>query len=522
MNKKSLKKKLMFGVIWICWLFPVTLAQAYTVVDTGQTKCYDNHIEIDAPSAGEVFYGQDAQHDGSQPSYTLSNDGLTVYDNHTRLTWQKSPDMDGDGDIDADDKLSYSEAMAYADHLNTLSFGGYTDWRLPTIKELYSLIGFNGTDPSGAIGNDTSSLTPYINTMYFDFAYGDTDAGERLIDAQYASSTIYVSNTGGDGGDTMFGVNFADGRIKGYGLSLFGFDKTFYVICVRADTEYGKNRLMDNGDGTVTDQATGLMWTQNDSGQGLNWQAALAWAQSQNSANYLGYNDWRLPDAKELQSIVDYARAPDTTGSAAIDPLFACTSIINEAGETDYPYYWTSTTHAAANGMGASAVYIAFGRALGFMFGEWVDVHGAGAQRSDPKSGDPSFYPTGRGPQGDAVRIYNYVRLVRDALSSSLAPSAVDDAYFMGKKLMLTVDVYNGVLSNDISPEDDALTAVLVEDVGHGSLVLNDDGSFSYTPKVGFFGVDSFSYYASDGANDSETATVTINRRRPRPPIFRR
>ena len=44
-----------------------------------------------------------------------------------------------------------------------------------------------------------------------------------------------------------------------------------------------------------------------------------------------------------------------------------------------------------------------------------MDVHGAGAQRSDPKSGNPNDYPTGRGPQGDAIRIYNYVRCVRNA-----------------------------------------------------------------------------------------------------------
>jgi hypothetical protein len=49
------------------------------------------------------------------------------------------------------------------------------------------------------------------------------------------------------------------------------------------------------------------------------------------------------------------------------------------------------------------------------MNGTWMDVHGAGAQRSDPKSGDPADYPYGHGPQGDAIRIYNYVRLVRDA-----------------------------------------------------------------------------------------------------------
>ena len=43
----------------------------------------------------------------------------------------------------------------------------------------------------------------------------------------------------------------------------------------------------------------------------------------------------------------------------------------------------------------------------------YVDVHGAGAQRSDPKAGDPAMFPHGRGPQGDVIRIYNHVRLVR-------------------------------------------------------------------------------------------------------------
>ena len=63
---------------------------------------------------------------------------------------------------------------------------------------------------------------------------------------------------------------------------------------------------------------------------------------------------------------------------------------------------------------GANASYVSFGKALGYMFDNWIDVHGAGAQRSDPKIGDVSNYPTGHGPQGDAIRIYNYVRLVRD------------------------------------------------------------------------------------------------------------
>jgi hypothetical protein len=43
-----------------------------------------------------------------------------------------------------------------------------------------------------------------------------------------------------------------------------------------------------------------------------------------------------------------------------------------------------------------------------------MDAHGAGAQRSDPRAGDPADYPRGLGPQRDQIRIYNYVRCVRD------------------------------------------------------------------------------------------------------------
>lgn len=358
----------------------------------------------------ESFYGQDSHYSGHQPNYTLSADGLTVHDNVSGLTWQQSPDHNGDGTIDISDKMSWADALDFPDTLNAMQYGGFNDWRLPTIKELYSLIMFNGTDPSGIQGNNTSGLTPFIDTNYFDFAYGDTSAGERIIDSQYWSSTEYVSTTM-RGDHTVFGVNFADGRIKGYGTSMpNGSIKESLVICVRGPSEYGINNFVDNGDGTVTDQATSLMWMQSDSVTTYNWQEALDYAEQ---LEYAGYDDWRLPNIKELQSIIDYTRSPDTHSSAAIDPIFNTTAIINEAGETDFPVYWSSTTHATANGMGASGCYVSFGRALGYMNGTWLDVHGAGSQRSDPKTGDPSDYPTGHGPQGDAIRIYNHVRCVR-------------------------------------------------------------------------------------------------------------
>lgn len=385
---------------------------AYNIVDTGQSKCYDAYgNEIPCPSQGEALYGQDAQFSRNPAKYTDNGDG-TVTDNVTGLMWQQSPERTGDGVIDSQDKMTYDQAVEQA---NSFSLAGYDDWRLPTIKELYSLIDFSGKDPSGYNGMDTSSLVPFIDTRYFHFAYGDTGSGDRIIDSQWATSTLYVSGTGTINMRTMFGVNFADGRIKGYGLNMQNGEKTFFVIYVRDNTAYGKNQFVDNGDGTISDEATKLMWARDDNGTGLNLEEALAWVQAKNAENYLGYNDWRLPNAKELHSIVDYTRSPDTTNSAAIDPVFNCTSIINEAGQPDFPCYWSSTTHANWTARsGSNGVYVAFGRAMGYMWGQWVDVHGAGAQRGDPKYGNPNSYPFGHGPQGDAIRIYNYVRCVRD------------------------------------------------------------------------------------------------------------
>lgn len=402
---------------------------SYPIVGTGQVKTYDARREIPAPAAGQPFFGQDAHDPGAAPSYTPSADGLTVRDNVTGLIWQRSPDINGDGTLTRRDKLTLTQARALPAQLNAARFGGFADWRLPSIKELYSLIVFSGVDPSGP-GSETATLTPFIDTKYFRFAYGDAATGERVIDSQYASSTTFVGKSF-QGFDKLFGVNFADGRIKGYDLLMpgGGMQKTFFVQLVRGNPAYGTNDFHDNGDGTIADRATTLTWSKADSGAGMNWEAALGWVQAKNAVRYLGHNDWRLPNAKELQSLVDYTRSPDTTASPAIDPLFDCSKITNEIGQPDYPYYWTGTTHATAMAGGA-AVYVAFGRAAGWPTGvpgrggpgrgnagpvtyHYTDVHGAGAQRSDPKTGDATAFPHGRGPQGDVIRIHNYVRVVR-------------------------------------------------------------------------------------------------------------
>ena len=388
--------------------------RTYPVVDTGQERCYDARAEIRYPAPSQPFFGQDAQYVGNAPRYEDHGDG-TVTDRVTGLMWQQDPGA----------KRTFEQATEGA---RKCRLAGHADWRFPTIKELYSLILFSGTDPDPRTAGPAGQ-TPFLDTRAFRFSYGDPAKGERIIDSQFMSSTRYRGKTM-RGDATVFGVNFADGRIKGYPLKdpRRGGAKAFFVRYVRGNPKYGRNDFHSNGDGTVTDRATGLVWTQVDSGHlkagprkdgRMNWQQALAWAEG---LAFAGQSDWRLPNAKELQSIVDYARCPEATQSAAIDPVFRVTTVRDEDGKKDYPFYWTGTTHASLT-RASAAVYIAFGKSPGWMRDRrggayrLLDVHGAGSQRSDPKEGVPDDFPRGRGPQGDVIRIHNFVRCVRGGVA---------------------------------------------------------------------------------------------------------
>lgn len=348
-------------------------AYSYPQVATGQTKLYDKDGDVvESLKAGDSCYGQDANYlQGAAMSYTDNGDG-TVTDNNTGLMWQKIP---------TSEEFSWKEAIKYC---NKLKLGGHSDWRMPTLKELFSV-------------SDFSSGWPYIDTDYFALA-----SGTITKDEQYWANNYYVGATSEGGYKAAFGVNHVTGHIKAYpaekpsgamqggprdgrpqgdalrgprgsgpngrpngapngmqgnmppppqnggkgqmGGRPKGNPMEKYVRAVRGDA-YGENDFADNGDGTVTDKASGLMWAQADGGQGMDWEAALKYAEN---ATVGGYSDWRLPNVKELQGIVDYSYSITAKKSKkqkpAIDPIFSCTEVKNELGEKDYPYYWTSTS----------------------------------------------------------------------------------------------------------------------------------------------------------------------------------
>jgi len=145
---------------------------------------------------------------------------------------------------------------------------------------------------------------------------------------------------------------FVENALK-YGFSLWGLPKTGQTTSYRTGDDgdlkkgYPKEppRFKDNGDGTITDNATGLMWVKDPSQLGGVWgtpgnPSDMTWNNAIDNClalDYAGHNDWRLPNIKELMSIVDYG-----TWLPSIDVVFF--------PNTAWSYYWSSTTAFPSTG----------------------------------------------------------------------------------------------------------------------------------------------------------------------------
>jgi hypothetical protein len=294
---------------------------AWSVPDTGQTTCYNDTESIPCPNPGTAFYGQDAHYILHSPSYTKMGHGGTLLpesavpadgwimtkDNVTGLTWEVKQNSDGmenyndanDSDntyagYNADPGTGAELAQDFINALNAGAYGGYTDWRLPDISELNSLFVYMDDEIS-------------ISTLYFP---------NTRMDWYYWSSTPFADN---QNDAWLAAFNY------GFGMNL---DKEIpcHVRAVRGAT--ASSAFINNGDGTVSDSATGLMWQQETAPGDYTWRMALDHCETMVLA---GYTDWRLPTIKEIRMLVDrnqYAPAIDTT-------VFPGTL---------ESYYWSATT----------------------------------------------------------------------------------------------------------------------------------------------------------------------------------
>ena len=257
--------------------------------DTGQVASYS------------TIFGEDADYTINPPIYKDNGDG-TITDKVTGLMWQQT-----DGG-----EMTWEQA---ADYATSLSLGGHTDWRLAFAKELYSIM-------------DQGTINPAINTTYFTATAADYwwSADVAVDDA----TKVWVTNAGGGIGP----------HPKTETLSAGG-SKRFHVRCVRDPSASGATHLYgsltNNGDGTVTDNHTGLTWQKAESAT-MTWENALVYAENLTLG---GHSDWRLPNIKELQSISDgNLRAPslDTTCFTGATTTFywSSTSLANDTTQAWY------------------------------------------------------------------------------------------------------------------------------------------------------------------------------------------
>jgi len=299
-----MRKIIAITTLFLISLSSIAWAEDYPIPDTGQNICYDNSTAISCPSPGEPFYGQDAQYLCNLRSYTkldengneLPDNGIgwvMVRDNVTGLIWE----MKNNNSYDIHDKDKTYKWLDLQDDgmdvqedfiavLNTPpGFGGFTDWRLPTVQELSSIVDSGITYPPNIEG-------PTIDLSYF---------------SPTKPSAYWTSNNYAPDGWNAHIVWFSSGTV----------DETIkfvncYVRAVRG--EQSSNNFVDNGDGTVSDLATGLLWQQASAPETYIWEKALSYCENLSLA---GYDDWRLPNRNELQSIVDYF-----TSSPSIDTTF--------------------------------------------------------------------------------------------------------------------------------------------------------------------------------------------------------
>ncbi len=204
--------------------------------DTGQSTCYNNTGEIPSPAEGQAFHGQDAQYQGPARSYTSLGGGTMVRDNVTGLIWEVKENGDGTPEYsnphDPDNYYTWCDTDPatnggnqgtcgahdtedFIDALNNASFGGHTDWRLPTLKELATLVDYTRVDPATDtvffpnIGADnywsaTTDASDSKDAWYVNFIYG-------FYGNTYKSSNYRVRAVRGGSGSTASFTDNGDG-----------------------------------------------------------------------------------------------------------------------------------------------------------------------------------------------------------------------------------------------------------------------------------------------------------------------
>lgn len=330
------------------WFIIFTLLICFA---TPALSLMDPHMQSPVPDTGQrggytTTFGEDSDYSTNPMSFTkLDASGNTlpddatewtmVRDNITGLVWEAKESKDGIPDYknphDADNTYTWydpnpdtnggvagtrrpedkNNTLDFINAMNSQKFGGFADWRIPTREELRSIVNLGRYNPA-------------VNTEYF----GDT------IPAYYWSANTFAANT-----NYAWKLDFYAGGDSNHLKS-----GSFHARAVRSGQSRLSGNLVNNGDGTVTDTNTGLMWQKRGSGEYMDWENAIIYAENLTLA---GHSDWRLPDQKELSSIATinlYSPAIDTKvfdlESVGVDGYWSGTTYVPHTDSEFYLNGW--------------------------------------------------------------------------------------------------------------------------------------------------------------------------------------
>jgi len=303
---------------------------------TGQTVCYDNDGDpitcLGTGQDGDLLAGVA----WPVPRFEVDSNLACVTDNLTGLMWSRN---------------AYTPSVTWATWSNSVSYAagftnlcGYGDWRLPNVNELTSLV--NAEQPDTALWLETYGFRfrTDINPIYWS---STSSANLPLINAWNVS--MIDGSVIAESKDTTYliwpvrgtsnpSTNPPPGQIPETGQteSYASYDDAYFAITpgLNVGVPWPAPRFTDSTD-CVTDNLTGLMWSKDGNLDGLKtWVNALSFTED---LTICGYVDWRLPNSKELLSLIDRSRSEPALPAA--NPF---TNVRSGASDT----YWSSTSYA--------------------------------------------------------------------------------------------------------------------------------------------------------------------------------
>lgn len=295
----------------------------FEIADTGQVDCYDNSVVLASCGNGS-WPGQDADFSGIPGARNFSGPNLSYSDNYTTsdivtgLIWKTCSEGQSGSDCTGGSVtlMNWYDAFTACSNLNDANAGagyaGFSNWRMPTVNELNNLV-------------DHGAGTPAIDESFFPTSSGTINW----------TATTYAMNS-----DNAWSVNFSNGT-SGNALPKSS-SSSVSVRCVSGNSR-ARPEFTDNGDATVTDNATRLIWQKCSAGQIYNGSTCtgssdyIAWQTALNTCYALG-GTWRLPSVNELLSIIDYSKSINPAVDENIFP-----------GMEESQPYWSSTTDASSN-----------------------------------------------------------------------------------------------------------------------------------------------------------------------------